>query len=153
MHFRAPRLRFPTAQAITAVIMRGRELGIPALASLDAFHYAADFERMLPTWQLIRSLAERDPKCKYFRWVSGDERSSTWETWHADHDSPTRMTYTIKQAIKAGLVKSDKPKSAWNARPEEQLSKTCCCILARRVYSGAVLGLYSAAEMGDSHDD
>lgn len=140
--------RFPTAASITATVARGRELGIPALASLDAFHFVADLGRILPSWQLIRALAERDPKCKYFRWVEGDEKSATWETWHADHPAPTRMTYLIEQADKAGLIKPDKPKSAWMARPEEQLSKTCCCILARRVYSGAVLNLYAAEEMG-----
>lgn len=143
--------RFPTAQSITAAVARGRELGIPAMASLDAFHYAADMGRLLASWQLIRALAEKDPKCKFFRWVTGDERSATWETWHKDHPEPTRITYTIEQAERAGLYPG-KPKSAWNARPEEQLSKTCCCILARRVYSGAVIGLYSREEMG-GHDD
>lgn len=141
--------RFPSPGSITATIMRGRELGVPAMASLDAFHFVAELGRILASWQLIRALAERDAKCKFFRWVSGDDKSSTWETWHADHPEPTRMTYTIEQAQRAGLVKTDKPKSAWMARPEEQLSKTCCCILARRVFSGAVLGLYSSEEMGD----
>lgn len=140
--------RFPTAEAIMATVMRGRELGIPALASLDAFHFVAELGRILPSWQLIRALAERDPKCMFFRWVGGDDKSATWETRHADHPEATRMTYTIGQAEKAGLLKPDKPKAAWSARPEEQLSKTCCCILARRVFSGAVLGLYSEAEMG-----
>ncbi len=140
--------RFPTAQAITAVIMEGRELGISAIAALRAFHYAADLGRSLPTWQLIVTLAERSPDCEYFRWVGGNESEQTWETKHRKHPEPTRMTYRIEQAAKAGLLKKDKPLAAWNARPDEMLRKTSACQLARAVYPGPTMGLYCSEEMG-----
>jgi hypothetical protein len=140
--------RFPTAGAITATVMRGRELGISALASLDAFHFVAELGRILPSWQVIVSLAEQSPDCEWFRWVEGDEKSQTWATKHRKHPVETRMTYKIEQADRAGLIKPDKPKSAWMARPDEMLRKTCACQLARAVYPGATLGLYAVDEMG-----
>ena len=128
--------------------MRGRELGYSALASLDAWHFVADLGRILPSWQVIADLAERSPDCEYFRWVGGNESEQTWETKHRKHKDSTRLTYSYTQAEKAGLVKPDKPKSAWMARPDEMLRKTAACQLARAVYPGATLGLYSSAEMG-----
>ena len=131
-------------------MMRGRELGYSALASLDAWHFVAELGRILPSWQVIVDLADAGrPTANTSRWsVGGDDKSQTWETKHRKHSEPTRLTYKIEQAERAGLVKPDKPKSAWMARPDEMLRKTSACQLARAVYPGATLGLYSSAEMG-----
>ena len=140
--------RFPTAQSITATMMRGRELGIPAMASLDAFHYAAEMGRILPSWQVIMTLAEQSPDCEWFRWIGGDDKSQSYQTKHRKHPEPTTLTYRIEQAQRAGLIKEGKPFAAWNARPDEMLRKTAACQLARAVYPGATLGLYCPEEMG-----
>lgn len=141
--------RFPTAAAITATVMRGRELGIPALASLDAFHFMTDMARIAPGWQVIITLAERSPQCEYIRWVCGDGKSATWETKHRNHPEPARLTYTIEQAELVGLttMKPGKQPGPWLTRPDEMLRKSAGVQLARVVYPGATLGLYADFEL------
>ncbi len=80
--------------------------------------------------------------------VEGDDKSATWETKHRKHPRPVKMTYTAEQAERAGLINPKKERGAWMARPDDMLRKTAACILARTVYPGAVLGMYSVEEMG-----
>jgi 5'-3' exonuclease len=137
--------RFPNQEAILAVILRGRELGFGAAKSLDVFHF---FEgKVCPHAHLIVALTEEDPDCEYVMLVESDDKKATYETKHRRHPRPTRLTYTIEQAVAAGLVK---PNSNWAKRPAEMLRKTCAVQLARIVFPGAALGLYAVEEMGEA---
>lgn len=147
--------RFPSPGAITAVVMRGRELGIPAIASLEAFHYLADMNRIAPTWQTIVTLAEKAPQCEYIFWVEGDGKSATWETKHKKNPRPQRLTYTIEQATAAGLldVKPGNKPGNWHKRPDEMLRKTAAVQLARLAYPGATLGMYADFELSPDTEE
>ncbi len=137
--------KFKTPAAIVTVIMYGKALGLPMMAALSGFHIIEG--KPSASADLVRALAMRSPKCKYFRLVSADDTQATWETWHRDHDEPTRLVYTIEEARKAGLKGGN-----WNTREKQMLVKTCSSILARWVYTIETMGLYCPEEMGDYVD-
>lgn len=137
--------KFKTPGAIITVIMYGKALGLPMMAALSGFHIIEG--KPSASADLIRALAMRSPKCKYFRLVSADDTQATWETWHRDHEEPSRLVYTIEEARKAGLRGGN-----WNTREKQMLVKTCSTILARWVYTIETMGLYCPEEMGDYVD-
>jgi 5'-3' exonuclease len=149
-------LRFPNKDAILAVIVRGREMGIGALTSLDAFHFFQGKPAMHA--HLIIDRAKKDPDCEYFRFIGGDDTYAEYETKSRRNPEPTRMRYTIEQARQAGLA-PDNPRlrppaegkdsrGQWEKSPAQQLRKTAGVLLARVEYPGAAMGLYSVAELG-----
>lgn len=149
--------KLPNEEAITAVILRGREMGITALTSCQVFHY---FEGQLTMHaHLIKSRAEEHPDCEYFQFVGGDDTYAEYETKHRKHPKPTPLKYTIEHAKQAGLcpqvLRTSNPdpndkdrRGNWEKRPAEMLRKTCAAQLARLVYPSAALGLYAIEELG-----
>jgi 5'-3' exonuclease len=135
--------RFANAEAIMAVIIRGREMGLGALTSLDAFHVIEG--KPAPHAYLIIARAKADPDCEYLQCIDTTADGSTWETKHRKNPQPTRLRYTIQQATTAGLVKVG---GNWTKRPDEMCRKTAGVQLARMEYPDAALGLYSWEELG-----
>jgi 5'-3' exonuclease len=138
--------QFRGEAAIFAVIMRGKELGLGVTTALAGFHVVEG--KPTASADLIRSLATRSEKCKYFRLIHSDDTYAEWETWHADHPEPTRYKYTIEEAIEAGLNSGN-----WKKRKRDMLTKTAAVKLARICYAGDVLGLYAAEEFNDAYGE
>ena len=148
--------KFPNAQAIWAVMIRGRELGLGVGASLDNFHVIEG--KPAPHAHLIIARAKAHPKCEYFHLVESTAESATYETKHRDEPKETRRTYTLEMAKQAGLV-PERPRlrnptpgekdrrSNWEKRPDDMLRKTCAVQLARIVYPDAAQGLYAVEEL------
>jgi 5'-3' exonuclease len=128
--------------AIFAVIVRGRELGLGALVSLDVFSVVEG--RLCPSSHFVISKAKADPDCEFFQCIESTDKVATWETKNRKNPKPTRLSYTIEQAQKAGLIKE---RGNWATRPAEMLRKTAGVQLARMEYPAASLGLYSDEEM------
>lgn len=138
--------RFPTAQAITAVIVRGREMGIGALTALDCFHVVEG--KPYASAHLLIARAKSDPDCEYFQMVDMvPGESCTWETKNRRNPKPTRYTYTRAMAVAAGLLM--KENGNWNKRFDDMCCKTSGSKLARIEYPGAGIGLTSVEEMGE----
>lgn len=153
--------KFPTAEAIWAVMIRGREMGLGALASLDSFHIIES--RPALSAHLIATRAKEHPDCEYFRLVSSDDTHAEYETKNRKNPEPTRIRYTIDQAKQAGLcpevIRTRNPtpgdrdrRSNWEKRPQELLRKTAAVHLARVEYPSASLGLYAAEELGGGEE-
>jgi len=136
--------KFNQWEAILAVILRGRSMGIPSTVALDVFHVIEG--RPYPYAYLLIALAQRDPDCEYLYCVDASPTSATWETKHRKNPKPQHCTYTLEQARIAGLLQ--KAGNGWNKNPEDMLVKTPGAKLARRVYPGATLGLVSVEEVG-----
>ena len=132
---------YPSAEAMLAVIMTGRTMGLDTVQSLRSFHFIQG--RASPHSHLLVGLVKRHHSCKYFTFVDGDEKSATYETHREGDAKPTRLTYTFEQATAAGLGKNDQ----WNKRRAEMLRKTCASQLARIVYPDVTMGLYTAEEL------
>lgn len=128
--------------AIFAVIVRGRELGLGALVSLDVFSVVEG--RLCPSAHFIISKAKADPDAEYFYCEESTDKSATWVTKNRRNPRETRLTYTIEQARAAGLIKE---RGNWATRPAEMLRKTAGVQLARMEYPESALGLYADMEM------
>lgn len=149
--------KFPNAEAVTAVILRGREMGLTALTACQAFHF---FEgQLVPHAHLITAKVEEHPDCEFFRYVGGDDTYAEYECKHRAHPEPTRLRYTIEQAKQAGLcpqelrtanpTPGDKDRRGnWEKRPAEMLRKTAAVQLGRLVFPSAALGMYAIEELG-----
>lgn len=134
--------RFPTADAIFAVILRGREMGLGALTALDAFHVIEG--KPAPSAHLIIARAKGDPECEYFMCTESTATAATWETKHRRNPKPSTLRYTIEDAQAAGLTGKG---GNWQKRPAEMLRKTAGVQLARMEYPDAALGLYAVEEL------
>lgn len=136
--------KFPTWEAIWAVIIRGREMGISAATALDSLSF---FEGKVNVGaHLLIARAKEHPDCEYFQFVGGDDTYAEWETKNRKNPGVTRLKYTIEQAKLAGLVRD---KGNWVTRPAEMLRKTGGVQLARLEYPGALHDAYALEEMGD----
>lgn len=135
---------FPNPEAILAIVMTGRSLGMDTVASLRGFHVIKGKPSM--SAQLIVGVVKRSHLCEYFRLVSSTEGSASWETKRRDEPEPTRMTYTFEDAQRAGLLGNDQ----WKKRPTTMLRWRAATELARAVYPDLVAGLYSVEEMNDA---
>lgn len=152
--------RFQNPEAIMAVIIRGRELGLGALTALDSFHVIEG--RPCPHAYLMIARAKADPDCEYLycEAETSNAEHSTWITKSRRNPKEQRLTYTMDQAKASGLVKPAQEKTdrdgrkymakdnQWVIRPAEMLRKTCGVQLARMEYPAATMGLYAAAELG-----
>ena len=140
--------KFPNHQAIFAVILRGREMGLSALTALDCFHVVEG--KPVPQAHLIIAKAKAHPDCEYFQMLSADSSHAEYETKNRCNPRPTRLRYTIEQARAVGLLEPSKrtgAKSMWVKRPDEMLRKTCATQLARIEYPDAAMGLYALEEL------
>jgi 5'-3' exonuclease len=153
--------KFQNEDAITAVILRGRELGLSMMTSLDVFH-VVEGKPVLHA-HLIIDRARRHHECEYFRFVGGDDTYAEWECKHRLNPEPTKLRYTIEQAKRAGLCPEnprERPaleggrdrRGNWEKRPDEMLRKMCGVQLARIDFPGAALGLYAVEELAPDHE-
>lgn len=133
--------RFPTAEAIWAVVIRGREMGLGALESLDSFHVVEG--RPVPSAHLLIGRAMKHPDCEYFQFLGGDATSAEYEAKRRSNPKPVSFKYTIDQARSAGVLKD---KSAWATRPAEMLRKTAGVQLARILFP-EIMGSYAVEEL------
>jgi 5'-3' exonuclease len=134
--------RFPNAEAIFAVVLRGREMGVGALTALDSFHVIEG--KPSPSAYFIIARAKAHPDCEYFMCTETTTASSTWETKNRCNPKSSKLTYTIEDAQAAGLLSRG---GNWKARPAEMLRKTAGVQLARMEYPEAALGLYAVEEL------
>lgn len=149
--------RFPNSNAIAAVIIRGREMGMGALTSLDCFHVIEG--KPAPGAHLIISKARQHPDCEYFQQIESTSERATYETKSRRNPRPTTHTYTLDDAKRAGMCpaeprlrnpdpKAKDDRNQWEKRPAEMLRKTCAVQLARIEYPEATLGLVAIEELG-----
>lgn len=140
--------KFQSPEAIMAVLLRGRTVGLPATTALDAFHVAEGKPTM--DAQLIIGLCMDNSKCEYFRCIDNgaESRAATYITKRVG-DPEQSYTYTIEMAEQAELLKltSKGKKTNWHKREDAMLRKTAGAVLARIVYPDIVKGLYDPDEM------
>lgn len=138
--------KYKSPEAMAAVVLRGRELGYGAGASLDGFHVISETGALAMHAHMIIDRAMQHPDCEYFYCVDSNSETCTYATKNRRNPIEQRHTYTLAQAVRAKLVK---PNGNREKRPDEQVRKTCGVQLARIVYPGAAMGLYCLEELGE----
>ena len=129
-------------QAVLSTILLGRELGMPAMASLRSVHTIKGKHCL--SADLMVALVLKSGKADYFRLVESTDALSTFETQRKGDPEPTSITYTIEQAQQADLVK---PNSNWMKYRPQMLRARAKSDLARLVYPDLLAGLYTPEEL------
>lgn len=137
---------FPNAEAIMAIILRGRSLGIDAVTAVSSFHVIEGKPTMHA--DLIVGLVLKSEICEYFDLIETTENKAVYVTKRSGRPE-VRMEYTIDEAKKWGALNPTRSgkKSNWESRPKTMLRRRCSTELARAVYPDIVVGLYDPDEV------
>ncbi len=135
--------KFPNAEAIFAVILRGRSLGIDMMTALDSMN-VIEGKPALAAMTII-GIVLASGKAEYFDLIESTDTSATWETLRkGSRNKPVRMTFAIEDARKAGLTRAG---SNWEKRPRNMCRKQAGVELARAVYPDVVSNVYDPDEL------
>ncbi len=137
--------QYGTPQAVLAVVLAGRELGLQAMAALRGMHII-DGKPALSA-DLIRALVIRSGAAKYFRCSARSATSATFETQRGD-DPPMSLTFTIEEA-RTAWSKSDAAwkDSGWGKNSADMVVARAGAKLARLVYPDIVFNIYESSEI------
>lgn len=136
---------YGTAEAVFSTIIAGRELGIPAMASLRAFHIIEG----KPTLSAgtIQAMVLKSGKARYFRCSERTPLRATFVTQRGD-EPEMALSYTIEEGRAAFQGNDAKwAASGWGRNPADMLVARASSKLARLVYPDVVSGLYAPEEM------
>lgn len=148
---------YGTPQAVLSTIMVGRELGLPAMASLRSIHNIEG--RHALSASLMAALVLKSGLAEFFEAVEISDTSVTFETQRKGARNPFRLTHTIdmaKQAFPKKANEADALKawsnSGWGKNPVDMLVARCQARLARLVYPDLLAGLYTPEELADMRE-
>src|SRR5438128_189858 len=130
---------------VLATILAGRELGLPAIASLRAFHIIDGKPTMSAS--LLRALVLRSGLAEYFICTARTDTAATFKTNRKSDPEQVTLTYTLAEAQTA-WSKGDEAwkKSGWARNCADMLVARSSSKLARLVYADILEGLYSTEE-------
>lgn len=149
---------FPSAEAIFAVILRGRSLGLDATTALANFHVVEGKPTMSAT--LIVGLVMQSGKAEYFDLLETTDERAEYVTRRKGSTKEIHLAFTVDDAIAAGVLerlrdgtlrgvsKSGKP-SNWDKWRRTMLRHRCAVELARAVYPDVCAGLYTPDEISE----
>jgi 5'-3' exonuclease len=132
---------YGTPEAIFAIIMRGRALGIDATTALDSMHVIKGKPTMAASFMV--ALVLNSGKCEYFDCVEHTDKSCTWKTKRVGSPHEITRAFTIEEARAMDLTGRDN----WKKQPAVMLQWRCAAALARMVYADVLAGLYAIEEM------
>lgn len=125
---------------VLVVMMKGRELGLGAMAALGSIHVIEGKATL--SADLIVGLLLKSGKCDYFTLVESSAVKATYRTKRKDSQHETMLTFTIEDAKQAGLL----GKANWKNYPAQMLRARCSADLAREVFPDVAAGLYDDDE-------
>lgn len=129
-------------EAAFAIIASGRELGLTAMQSLRSIHIIEGKPTLSADLVAALCKARRDV-CAWFRLVESTDAVATYETQRVGEPQPTRMSFSIEDARRAGVTGKD----PWKKYPSAMLRARCITALARAVYPDLVMGVYDPDEV------
>lgn len=148
--------KFGSAEAIFAVMLRGRALGIDATTALDLIHMVENRPTMHA--MLIVGLVHRSHKAEYFELVETTHERATWVTKRKGAKREVSITWTMEDALRCELVEKHSGgyrgrsksgrSSNWDKMPRTMLRHRAATELARAVFPDVVAGLYDPEELG-----
>ena len=145
--------KFPNEEAIFAVILRGRSMGLDMMSALDGFHVIEG--KPTASAMLIVACVLNSGKAEYFELVESDNTHAIWVTKRKGGKREVSMGFSVEDAHRMGL---DKPTrngapSNWTKNPRAMCRKQAGVELARAVYPDVVCNVYTPDEMGHEMDD
>lgn len=143
---------YGTPQAVLSTVMVGRELGLPAMASLRCIHVIEGKHGLAAS--LMVALVLRSGLAEYFEPISFSETEATYETKRKGARNPVKLTHTFEMALKA-WPKTNKDweqkfqASGWGRHTTDMLVARATSRLARMVYPDLLAGLYTPEELAE----
>lgn len=134
-----------TPEAAFAIIATGRELGLTAMQSLRSIH-VIEGKPTLSADLICALVKQRGDVCAYFRLVESTDQVATYETHRKGEPEPTRMSFSMADANRAGVTGKDN----WRKYPAAMLRARCITALARAVYPDLAMGLYDPDEVTEA---
>ncbi len=147
----------PNPDAVFAIVLRGRSLGLDAVTSLSNFHIIDGRPTMHAA--LIIGLVHRSGKAKYFQLTKSTADEAAWKTHRIGDPEPVEISFSVEDALAAGLlerhnggirgVSKSGRASNWDKYRRTMLRWRAGVELARAVYPDVTTGLYTPDEMSD----
>lgn len=142
---------YGTPQAVLSTVMVGRELGLPAMASLRSIHIIEGRHSL--SAQLMVGVILKSGLAEYFEPISFSDTEATFETKRKGARNPVRLTHTIEMAKTAWSKGNDAwTKSGWGRNPTDMLVARAESRLARLVYPDLMAGLYTPDELREARE-
>ena len=135
---------YGTPHGVLSTIMVGRELGIPAMASLRSIHNIEGKHALSAA--LMVALVLKAGIAEYFDPEEFDEKHAIFVTKRRGARKEIRLEHTIEMAKTAQLLK---PNSNWEKIPIDMLVSRTQSRLARLVYPDILLNLYTPEELAE----
>lgn len=142
--FQSRKLGFGKAEEAEALILAGRELGLPAMASLRTLFLSRD--KVCMSGACVAALVIRSGQAEYFELDESDDKHAVYVTKRKGGRKEHKRAYSVAEAQKVGLVR---PLSGWVNYPQNMCEWRAAAFLARSIYPDVTLGLYTKEEMDD----
>jgi 5'-3' exonuclease len=150
--------QFQSEEAVFAVILRGRALGLDSATSLATFHVVEGRPTMHA--DLVVGLVLRSGKAEFFDLIETTHERATYITKRKGARKEVEVTWTLEDALRAGLVTKDERgryrgvsksgrASNWDKYPRAMLRHRAATEVARAVYPDVTCGLYAPDEIGE----
>lgn len=143
---------YGSAPGVFTTILAGRELGMPAMVALRAFHIIEGKPAMAA--DAIRARVLGSPLCEYFRCTERTPDRATF-VGKRKGDPEVSMSFTIQEARQAWNGPRDKDgnpdpakwaASGWGKNPADLNVARCSSKLARLLWPDVVHGFYAVEE-------
>ncbi len=136
-----------SAEEALARLMFGRELGLTAMNSLRAV-YIVNGRPGLDA-NVMYALCLQFKECEYFEPVESTPKIATFRAKRRGRPEFV-LSWTIEQAITAGLVGGAKDKDNWKNYPENMLRARCISNMARMLFPEPINGMHTIDEIETS---
>lgn len=140
---------------ILVVLMTGAELGLSPTASMREI-YVVKGKGYISALLKV-ALVRQSPECVSWQLLESSAERAVFETQRRGDKSPTRMTFTVDEAIRAGLIGREAKNPAntgtdnWSKYTTLMLRRRCSSQLADEVYPDVTRGLGIVDEMAEVH--
>lgn len=130
-----------TPEQAVAVMLTGRELGIPTMTALRSIAVIQGKPTLAA--ELMAALIERDYGPLGLRVEETNDGGCTVSYWKPGWPDRKSYEFTIEQAKQAGLTGDN-----WRKYPAAMLRARCISAVAKMAFQATLGGLYTAEEMG-----
>ena len=146
---------YGTPHGVLSTVMVGRELGLPAMASLRSIHNIEGKHCLSAS--IMVAIVIKSGLAEYFEPISFSDTEATYETKRKGARSAITLTHTIEMARQAWpKTKTDWEKSflasGWGRNPTDMLVARASSRLARMVYPDLLSSLYTPEELAEIRD-
>jgi hypothetical protein len=125
---------------VIVVLLTGRELGLSPMQSLRSLH-VVEGRPVLSAELLVALCLKRPEICESFTLIETSDAKATYRAKRRGSE-PVTLSWTIEQAVKAGLA----AKNNWKNHPAAMLRARASASLARAVFPDITTGVYGEDE-------